>query len=51
MAASYNGHLDVVQALLAKGADVNAKNNIGWTALDVARVRGHAEVRALLEGR
>ena len=33
MVASDNGHLDVVQALLAKGAEVNARDNDGLTAL------------------
>jgi hypothetical protein len=28
-----NGHQEVVQALFAKGAEVNAKANDGWTAL------------------
>ena len=46
--ASNNGHLEVVQALLAKGADVNAKANDSKTALDAATAGGHAEVRALL---
>jgi uncharacterized protein len=46
--ASYNGHLEVVQALLAKEADVNAERNDGRTALDAATAGGHAEVRALL---
>ena len=36
MLASQNGHLDVVQALLAKGAEVNAKANDGATALMLA---------------
>jgi len=45
MMASWNGHPDVVRALLAKGADVNAKMSIGWTALTMAK---EAEVRALL---
>ena len=44
--ASEHGHLDVVQALLAKGAYVNAKDNYGRTALDAAGKI--ADVRALL---
>ena len=44
-----NGHLEVVQALLAKGADVNAKENDGRTALMMASQNGHLEVvQALL---
>jgi ankyrin repeat protein len=38
----------VVQALLAKEAEVNAKRNDGRTALDAAKAGGHVEVRALL---
>ena len=34
-----NGHLEVVQALLDKGADVNAKANNGATALMAASQR------------
>ena len=36
IAASLNGQLAVVQALLAKGAEVNVKDNEGWTALILA---------------
>jgi ankyrin repeat protein len=39
MAASYFGHLDVVQALLAKKADVNAKNNDGSALMWCRRCR------------
>src|SRR5208337_4338339 len=47
-AASYYGHLDVVQALLAKGEDVNARSN-GTTALYVASQEGQLDVvQALL---
>jgi ankyrin repeat protein len=46
IAASFFGRLDLVQALLDRGADVNAKHNAGWTALRLAR---DVEVKALLE--
>jgi len=36
MVAAKNSHLEVVKALLAKGADVNAKLNNGETALTLA---------------
>jgi ankyrin repeat protein len=45
MIASQNGHLDVVQALLSKGADVNAKRNDGATPMTLAK---DPEVKTLL---
>jgi ankyrin repeat protein len=38
----------VVRLLLEKGADVTAKDNIGWTALHRAARNGHEEVVKLL---
>ena len=29
----FNGHKEIVELLIAKGADVNAKNKDGWTPL------------------
>ena len=47
-AAQFN-HNDVLTALIAAGADVNAKDNLGWTPLIRAAVGGNAEgTRALL---
>jgi ankyrin repeat protein len=50
MVASVADHLDIVQALLAKGADINAKEKKGGTtALMVASLEGHLDiVQALL---
>jgi hypothetical protein len=42
------GDAAAVQALLAKGAEINAKANNGVTALSAATAKGHADVRALL---
>src|ERR1700730_10299053 len=44
IAAASRGDRAAVQALLAKGADVNAKDNGGRTALMMATVTGHPDV-------
>jgi ankyrin repeat protein len=47
-AAAYEGHKDVAELLLAKGADVNAKNIIGQTPLDLAAGNDHKDIMDLL---
>ena len=42
--ASGNGEVDIVRLLLARGADVEAENNLGSTPLNRAAVAGRAEV-------
>ena len=42
------GDTAAVEALIAKGTDVNAKNNYGWTALSHAARAGNAELVKLL---
>jgi len=50
IAAAQEGDLEVMKYLLGKGADVNAKLGIGWTALMAAAGRGNAEaVKFLLD--
>jgi ankyrin repeat protein len=52
LAAARKGDVDAVKALLAKGADVNAKNSYGATALSYAADKGHLEVvKVLLENK
>ena len=46
--ASRNGHLDVVQLLLAQGAAVNQADNNGWTPLIFTSEKGHLDVAQLL---
>lgn len=46
--ASGQGEADIVRILLAKGADVNAENNLGSTPLNRAAIAGSAEVRFFL---
>jgi quinoprotein dehydrogenase-associated probable ABC transporter substrate-binding protein len=48
MLASANNQQDLAQALIKKGADVNAKNGGGVTALMMAAANGRADMVALL---
>jgi ankyrin repeat protein len=49
-ALQYGGDAKSIKLLIAKGADVNAKDNEGWHALQLAAKRGNIEiVRLLLE--
>jgi ankyrin repeat protein len=41
--------LETVQALLAQGADVNAKDNLGYTALMYAKEMGYVETIRMLK--
>ena len=46
--AAYSGDIKEVKALIAAGADVNAKNNYGFTALMEAALMGHTEIAKAL---
>lgn len=48
MRAACNGALDIVQDLLTRGAEVNAKRNDGFTALALAAFFGHFKIVELL---
>lgn len=47
--AAYLGHTQIVQFLLSRGADTGMRNDLGQTALDVARERGYPRIVQLLE--
>src|SRR6202043_1558083 len=51
MRAANFGHAEVAAALITAGADVNARDVDGHTALDFAAHRDNADVVALLTGR
>lgn len=40
----HSGNQEVVRLLLENGANINAKNNIGMTALIVAAARGRFKI-------
>jgi ankyrin repeat protein len=46
--ASASGQIDTVKALLDAGADVNAKDVTGWTALHAGAFKGDAAIVSLL---
>ena len=48
MLATRKGHLNIVQQLLEAGADKEAKDDGGRTALDYAREKGHTSTIANL---
>jgi ankyrin repeat protein len=50
-AAADGGHRGVVELLLAKNSDVNARGDLGETPLDLAVIKGQAEVAQLLRQR
>jgi ankyrin repeat protein len=48
MLAALRGNMDAVDRLIAQGAEVNATNRAGGTALMTAAIQGHSEVVRLL---
>lgn len=46
--AAYKGHKEVVEVLLANGAQIEAATKSGFTALHMACGKGHLEVVACL---
>ena len=49
MGAAKNSHTEIVKALLAKGADLNAKDKSGMTALELAQPQEKTELAQLLK--
>ena len=46
--AAGEGHKEIAELLIEKGADVNAKNERSWTPLHIAARSGHEEIADLL---
>jgi len=49
MRASWMGHGQIVQLLLARGADPYAVCDRDWEPVDYAKARNHTEVAAMIE--
>jgi uncharacterized protein len=49
MGAAKSNHTEIVKALLAKGADLNAKDKSGKTALELAQPQEKTELAQLLK--
>jgi ankyrin repeat protein len=49
MFAAIRGHVDVVNALVAAGADISVADHQGYTAKMLAALEGHAAVVAAFE--
>jgi ankyrin repeat protein len=49
--AAHYGYLEIVKALIAKGADMNALSNTGASALGVARRKNHTAIVKYLQRR
>lgn len=50
LAAAESGDMDVVEAELAAGADVNQSDNDGWSALHLSALNAHASMVQALVG-
>ena len=46
--AAWGGHKEIAELLIAKGADMNAKDDEGMTPLHPAAAAGHREIAELL---
>jgi cytohesin len=49
--AAMRGHANIVEVLLAKGADPTVRDNDGWTPLHWAMSGGYTDVTRLLKNR
>ena len=48
MAAAHGGQPEIVKLLIEKGAEINAKDKSGWTALMLAARGGYPEIVKML---
>jgi len=48
--AAFFGHVETVKMLLARGADPNAQNDTGASAIGLAAMKGHHDILTLFKG-